>query len=57
MWDYLTGTKQTLRNVFNNAIQGRSQDFPLEEGGGSDCFYREMFPPSREVETYQRVLY
>ena len=34
MWDYLTGTKQTLRNVFNNAIQGRSQDFPLEEGGG-----------------------
>ena len=29
MCDYLTGTKQTLWNVFNNAIQGRSQDFCL----------------------------
>ena len=40
MWNYLTGTKQSLWNVFNNAIQERSQDFPLEgevEGGGGEC--------------------
>ena len=40
MWNYLTGTKQSLWNVFNNAIQERSQDFPLEgevEGGGGSA--------------------
>ena len=54
MRDYLTGTKQTLRNVIN--IQGRSQDFPSEGGGGNDCLFRGMFTSSRHTETYVPVI-
>ena len=50
---YLTGTKQNLPNVFNNAIHGCSRDFTLEGEGGSDCSYREMFTSGRQTETYQ----
>ena len=37
----MTRTKQTLRNVFSNAIQGRSQDFRLERGRGGVIVFIE----------------